>query len=54
MRQSFFKFICMNTQVPLAERMRPQVLDELAGQQHLTGRGSVLRTAIENGTIPSM
>jgi putative ATPase len=40
--------------VPLAERIRPKILDELAGQQHLTGKGSILRTAIENGHIPSM
>lgn len=40
--------------VPLAERIRPQTLDDLAGQQHLTGRGSVLRKAIEKGRIPSM
>lgn len=40
--------------IPLAERRRPSALDELAGQQHLTGRGSILRTAIENGNIPSM
>lgn len=39
---------------PLAERMRPTTLDELAGQQHLTGEGSILRTAIEHGRIPSM
>ena len=39
---------------PLAERMRPNNLDELAGQQHLTGKGSILRTAIENGKVPSM
>jgi len=39
---------------PLAERMRPQTLDELAGQQHLTGKGSILRNAIESGAIPSM
>lgn len=44
----------MNSSVPLAERMRPQTLDDLVGQEHLTGRGSVLRTAIENGKIPSM
>ncbi len=41
-------------QVPLAERMRPSKLDELAGQQHLTGNGSILRTAIEKGKVPSM
>jgi len=39
---------------PLAERMRPNTLDELVGQEHLTGQGSILRTAIENGNIPSM
>ncbi|MEP6675404.1 MAG: replication-associated recombination protein A [Ferruginibacter sp.] len=39
---------------PLAERMRPETLDELAGQQHLTGKGSVLRAAIEQGKLPSM
>jgi len=44
----------MNPQQPLAERMRPNTLDELVGQQHLTGKGSILRTAIEQGKIPSM
>lgn len=39
---------------PLAERLRPHTLDQLAGQKHLTGRGSILRTAIENGKVPSM
>ena len=39
---------------PLAERMRPTTLDELTGQMHLTGKGSILRTAIEHGKIPSM
>ena len=39
---------------PLAERLRPKSLNELVGQQHLTGKGSILRTAIENGKIPSM
>jgi putative ATPase len=39
---------------PLAERMRPKTLDELVGQEHLTGKGSILRTTIENGSIPSM
>jgi putative ATPase len=44
----------MKQTVPLAERMRPTSLDELVGQRHLTGNGSILRTAIENGNIPSM
>lgn len=39
---------------PLAERIRPHSLDDLVGQQHLTGKGSILRKAIEQGRIPSM
>jgi putative ATPase len=39
---------------PLAERLRPQALDDLIGQKHLTGKGSILRTAIEHGVVPSM
>lgn len=40
--------------IPLAERLRPQTLNELIGQQHLTGPGSILRKALENKKIPSM
>ncbi|MEP7229545.1 MAG: replication-associated recombination protein A [Ginsengibacter sp.] len=39
---------------PLAERLRPKKLNDLIGQEHLTGEGSVLRNSIENGKIPSM
>lgn len=39
---------------PLAERLRPKTLNDLIGQEHLTGKGSILRNAIENGKIPSM
>ena len=42
------------TSTPLAERLRPQTLQELVGQEHLTGQGSILRKAIENKRIPSM
>ncbi|MDE3183830.1 MAG: replication-associated recombination protein A [Bacteroidota bacterium] len=44
----------MTTSTPLAERLRPETLNELIGQQHLTGKGSILRTALENNKIPSM
>lgn len=40
--------------MPLAERLRPQTLDQLVGQKHLTGKGSILRSAIEQGKVPSM
>jgi putative ATPase len=39
---------------PLAERLRPKTLDQLVGQEHLTGKGSILRAAIEHGKPPSM
>ena len=44
----------MNSSIPLAERIRPATLDDLIGQEHLTGKGSILRNAIEQGRIPSM
>jgi putative ATPase len=42
------------TRAPLAERMRPASLDEVIGQEHLTGPGGVLRRAVESREIPSM
>ena len=44
----------MSSLPPLAERLRPNTLDDLTGQQHLTGQGSILRKAIEQGKVPSM
>lgn len=44
----------MNSLTPLAERIRPGSLDELLGQEHLVGKGSILRKTIENGKIPSI
>jgi putative ATPase len=38
---------------PLAERMRPNRLEDYLGQQHLLGPGAVLRKAIESGRVPS-
>ncbi len=39
---------------PLAARLRPQTLDEFAGQTHLLGKGKVLRRLIESDQISSM
>jgi len=39
---------------PLAERLRPSTLDQYLGQQHLVGKGAILRNAIDSGNIPSM
>lgn len=40
--------------IPLAERVRPGTLEEIAGQHHLTGAGSILRAAINSGKLPSI
>ncbi|HXS58080.1 MAG TPA: replication-associated recombination protein A [Hanamia sp.] len=42
------------SQIPLAERLRPSNLEHLIGQDHLTGKGSILQNALANGSIPSM
>lgn len=39
---------------PLAERMRPQCLDEVLGQEHLLGVGAPLRVLLERGQCPSL
>jgi putative ATPase len=44
----------MELHAPLAERMRPTTLDQLVGQEHLTGPNGVVRKSIQLGTVPSM
>lgn len=44
----------MNPHSPLAERVRPQTLDDYIGQDHILGEGKALRKSIESGNIPSM
>ena len=38
---------------PLADRMRPRVLDDYVGQEHLVGKGAVIRRMIDSGTVAS-
>ena len=42
----------MNT--PLADRLRPKKIDEVAGQRHILGEGKVLRRIIESGKLPNL
>ncbi len=44
----------MNNSAPLAERMRPKILDDYIGQQHLLAKDASLRRALDAGIIPSM
>ena len=45
--------MAIDIKIPLAERIRPQNLQQYVGQQHLVGAGSVLRNMIESGNISS-
>lgn len=39
---------------PLAERLRPHVLEDIVGQEHLLGSSAPLRRLLESGALPSM
>ena len=39
---------------PLADRIRPTEIDEVAGQKHLLGEGKILRRIIESGDTPNL
>ena len=39
---------------PLADRLRPQALDEIVGQKHLLGEGKPLRNIILSGELPNL
>ena len=39
---------------PLADRIRPQTLDEVLGQGHILGQDGLLRRVIDSGKIPNM
>ncbi|MGN0551171.1 MAG: replication-associated recombination protein A [Acutalibacteraceae bacterium] len=39
---------------PLAQRLRPQTIDDIVGQKHLLGKGKALRNIIYSGEIPNM
>ena len=39
---------------PLADLLRPTNLDEVFGQEHILGKGAVLRRLIDSGNIPNM
>lgn len=44
----------LHNNAPLAERLRPQNLDQVIGQQHLVGEKGVIRRMMAAGSIPSM
>ena len=49
-----FLFGAESPSAPLADRLRPDSLEDYVGQQHLVGEGKVLRRMIESDSVPSM
>lgn len=49
-----FKSITLAHNIPLAERLRPKTLDEVLGQEHLTGEKGTIRKMLENDTLNSL
>ena len=39
---------------PLADLLRPQTLDEVFGQEHILGKGAILRRLVDSGNVPNM
>ena len=39
---------------PLADLLRPQTLDEVYGQEHILGKGGILRRLVDSGNVPNM
>ena len=39
---------------PLADLLRPQTLDEVYGQEHILGKGAILRRLVDSGKVPNM
>ena len=49
-----FQFSILNSNIPLAELLRPKSLDEVLGQEHLTGKNGTVRKMLENDTLNSL
>ncbi len=49
-----FKRFQLNQNIPLAEQLRPKSLDDVLGQEHLTGKAGTIRKMLENDTLNSL
>ena len=51
---SKLQFSILNSNAPLAEKLRPKTLDQVLGQEHLTGKNGPIRKMLENDTLNSL
>lgn len=48
------KNVDINNSVPLAEKMRPDTIDDYVGQDHIIGKNTILRQVLDKNEVPSM
>jgi len=48
------KLKILNQNIPLAEKLRPKTLNDVLGQEHLTGKKGTIRKMLENNTLNSL
>lgn len=51
---TYIKSRKLNQNIPLAEKLRPKTLEDVLGQEHLTGEKGTIRKMIENDTLNSL
>jgi replication-associated recombination protein RarA len=54
LEQTFTYFGGVGMYQPLADLLRPTTLDEVYGQEHILGKGGILRRLVDSGNIPNM
>jgi len=53
-RKVCLKFNILNQNIPLAEKLRPKTLNDVLGQEHLTGEKGTIRKMLNNNTLNSV
>lgn len=48
------KNVDINGSIPLAEKMRPDSIDDYVGQDHIIGKNTILRQVLDKNEVPSM
>lgn len=48
------KNVDINSSIPLAEKMRPDTIDDYVGQDHIVGKNTILRQVLDKNEVPSM
>ncbi|XP_037030743.1 ATPase WRNIP1-like [Bradysia coprophila] len=53
-KEKTMKNVDINSSIPLAEKMRPDTIDDYVGQDHIIGKNTILRQVLDKNEVPSM